>query len=83
MQGGPGNDVLVGYEGRDWLRAGPGNDAVDGGPGIDDQHGGNGPDTIDMTNGDTVRGGAGLDLCRIAWGQPVLLVSCGTNVRES
>ncbi len=83
MQGGPGNDVLIGYEGRDWLRAGPGNDAVDGGPGIDDQHGGNGPDTIDMTNGDTVRGGAGLDLCRIAWGQPVLLVSCGTNVRES
>lgn len=83
MQGGLGNDQLVGYEGRDWLRAGPGNDSVNGGPGIDDQHGGNGRDDIDMTNGDIVRGGAGLDLCRITAGEPSLFRSCGFNERET
>jgi hypothetical protein len=82
MQGGPGNDQLFGYEGRDWLRAGPGNDAVDGGPGIDNQHGGNGRDDIQVTNGDIVRGGAGLDLCRVT-GEPALLRSCGRNIRET
>ncbi len=82
MQGGPGNDQLFGYEGRDWLRAGPGNDAVDGGAGIDDQHGGNGRDDIEVTQADIVRGGAGLDLCRVT-GEPALLRSCGRNVRES
>lgn len=83
MQGGPGNDQLFGYEGRDWLRAGPGNDAVNGGPGIDDQHGGNGRDDIEMTNGDIVRGGAGLDLCRIGSGEPSFFRSCGFNERET
>ncbi len=83
MQGGPGNDELNGYEGRDWMRAGPGNDAVNGGPGIDDLHGGNGRDDIDMTNGDIVRGGAGLDLCRIGAGEPSLFRSCGFNERET
>ncbi len=83
MQGGPGNDELNGYEGRDWLRAGPGNDVVNGGPGIDDQHGGNGRDDIEMTNGDIVRGGAGLDLCRIGAGEPSLFRSCGFNERET
>lgn len=83
MQGGPGKDQLNGYEGRDWLRAGPGNDLVDGGPGIDDLHGGNGRDDIEMTNGDVVRGGAGLDLCRIGAGEPSLFRSCGLGVREA
>jgi hypothetical protein len=82
MQGGPGNDQLFGYEGRDWLRAGPGNDAVDGGASIDDQHGGNGRDDIQVTTGDLIRGGAGLDLCQLA-GEPALLRSCGRNVRET
>ena len=82
MQGGPGNDQLFGYGGRDWLRAGPGDDAVDGGASIDDQHGGNGRDDIQVTTGDIVRGGAGLDLCRLT-GEPALLRSCGRNVRET
>ena len=84
MQGGPGNDQLFGYEGRDWLRAGPGNDLLDGGLGVDDQHGGNGRDDIRTSRDDIVRGGAGLDLCHIVTGgQPALLRSCGSNVRES
>ena len=83
MQGGPGNDQLFGYEGRDWLRAGPGNDIVNGGLGIDDQHGGNGRDDIEMTNGDIVRGGAGLDQCNIVAGEPSFFRSCGFNERET
>ena len=82
MQGGIGVDTLFGYEGRDWMRAGPGNDQVDGGSNIDDMHGGNGADVIEMTSGDVVRGGAGLDQCNIAAGEADRLISCGLNVRE-
>ena len=82
MQGGVGNDTLFGYEGRDWMRAGADTDSVDGGPGIDDLHGGNGRDTIQLTPGDIVKGGAGLDLCNLATGQPGDLRSCGINERE-
>ncbi|MDW3175879.1 MAG: calcium-binding protein [Acidimicrobiia bacterium] len=83
MQGGPGDDQLYGYKGRDWLRAGPGNDTVDGGAGIDDQHGGNGRDHIRLTNGDVVRGGAGLDLCTVEDGEPSMVRSCGLGARET
>ena len=83
MQGGLGFDELYGYEGQDWIRAGGGNDFVDGGPATDDLHGGNGNDTIQLTSGDDVRGGAGLDLCRLGAGAPSLFRSCGLNVRES
>ncbi len=82
MQGGVGQDQLFGYEGRDWIRAGPDNDAVDGGPAFDDLHGGNGRDTIKLTGGDSVRGGAGLDLCTISAGAPAFIRSCGLNTRE-
>ena len=82
MQGGVGNDQLFGYEGRDWIRAGANNDTVDGGPAVDDLHGGNGRDTIMLTDGDNVRGGAGLDLCNIALGSADSIISCGLNVRE-
>ena len=82
MQGGPGNDSLFGYEGRDWMRAGADNDSVDGGPGIDDLHGGNGRDDIQLTAGDVVRGGAGLDLCNLASGEAGERRSCGLNERE-
>ena len=63
MQGGPGEDILEGFEGRDWLRGGADRDSVSGGPGIDDVHGGNGGDFLDIEGNDTVRGGAGNDIC--------------------
>lgn len=78
MQGGPGTDHLYGFEGRDWLRGGPDRDFVFGGLGIDDLHGGNGSDRITVTNGDSVRGGNGADMCVIG-GPAELLVSCGRN----
>lgn len=65
MQGGVGNDVLVGFEGRDWMRGGSGADRVFGGAGTDDLHGGNGRDVIDASQGDVVRGGAGVDTCNV------------------
>lgn len=64
MQGGAGDDILEGREGRDWLRGGAGLDIIDGGFGIDDLHGGNGDDFLILRGADTVRGGAGNDLCR-------------------
>lgn len=82
MQGGPGNDSLFGFEGRDWMRAGADNDTVNGGLGIDDMHGGNGRDTIELTSGDLVRGGAGLDLCNLGSGTVEMIISCGLNERE-
>ena len=81
MQGGPGKDVLFGYEGRDWIRGGADADSVDGGLGADDIHGGNGHDVISVATGDSVRGGARLDLCTIA-SEPTFLRSCGRNVIE-
>jgi len=60
---------------------GQGNDAIYGSTRwdrmqIDDLHGGNGNDTIKLTDGDTVRGGAGAkDSCQIT-GTPTLIRSC-------
>lgn len=70
--------MLVGFEGRDWIRAGAGADAIDGGLNVDDVHGGNGNDHIVVTGNDRVRGGAGaLDACVITAGStPQPLISC-------
>ena len=64
MQGGPGNDRLQGFDGRDRLRGGPGNDLLIGHGGVDDLGAGNGLDTVLADRFDeTVRAGAGNDLC--------------------
>ena len=76
MQGGNGEDILLGFEGRDWMRGGANDDTVDGGPGIDDLHGGSGNDVIELTDGDSVRGGAGVDECNISVGETSLERSC-------
>ena len=81
MQGGPGMDILYGYEGRDWMRGGSERDFVNGGLGIDDMHGGNGSDRLEVTNGDTVRGGNGVDFC-VTTGRQETFVSCGRNQFE-
>lgn len=82
MQGGPGDDQLFGFEGRDWLRGGPGRDNVNGGAGIDDVNGSNGSDRVSVTNGDSIRGGNGVDWCVIT-GPADLFVSCGRNRYEA
>lgn len=76
IQGGAGDDWINGYEGRDWIRGGADSDYVDGGGGIDDLHGGNGTDWLFLSEGDSVRGGAGRDRCNTASGEPAAVRSC-------
>ena len=77
MQGGPGNDELLGFEGRDWIRGGPQQDIINGGANIDDIGGGSGADEILVIGNDSVRAGAGDDLCIITSGaQPSPLFGC-------
>lgn len=54
LDGGDGNDLLVGREGSDWLEGGDGTDLLEGGRGDDILAGGGGA-------GDTLRGGLGDD----------------------
>ena len=63
MLGGDGNDVLVGLEGRDWLRGGNGDDIILGGPGIDDLNGNRGNDELVIVGPDIGHGGFGTDAC--------------------
>jgi Ca2+-binding RTX toxin-like protein len=53
LNGGAGDDILVGSQGGDTINGGSGNDYIDGDPGNDTLDGG--PDT------DTIDGGAGID----------------------
>jgi hypothetical protein len=63
--GGWGNDVLLGNNGDDYLDGDDGDDHLNGGAGDDSLFGGNGADvliTIDGSNRDSARGGAGADV---------------------
>lgn len=79
LYGGAGNDRLSGGAQDDYLEGGDGNDTLDGdagddrfvgGAGADLMRGGAGNDTFDQTDlartpGDTILGGAGIDLLRL------------------
>lgn len=63
LDGGIGNDVLIGGAASDYLSGGPGNDALEGGGGDDVINGGTGADTLEGGGGrDILVGGAGNDL---------------------
>ena len=70
LEGGPGNDLLVGSAASDTLEGGPGNDILRGGPGPDLLVGGPGRDDI--------AGQGGRDLIYARDGRRDV-VSCGTN----
>ncbi|MBX3209345.1 MAG: calcium-binding protein [Labilithrix sp.] len=65
LNGGPGNDTLVGDSGNDTLNGGPGNDTLRGKAGNDVMNGDDGDDTFDEESaengGDIMNGGAGID----------------------
>ena len=71
LDGGSGNDVVLGGDGRDKIKGGSGNDVIDGGNGNDTINAGSGDDTIDGGSGvdrfflgagdDVASGGAGAD----------------------
>jgi hypothetical protein len=63
LDGGPGNDVLVGGNGFETLRGGPGNDILIGGAGNDVLDGGEGRDLLSGgLGGDTIYGGGEQDI---------------------
>jgi Tol biopolymer transport system component len=70
LEGGPGNDLLVGSVATDTLEGGPGKDILRGGPGADLLVGGPGRDVI--------QGQGGRDLIYSRDGRRDI-VSCGTN----
>jgi Ca2+-binding RTX toxin-like protein len=64
VNGGDGNDNILGSNGLDTLSGGAGNDFIDGQQGNDQQTGGDGDDTIQWDPGDgsdLVEGGPGVD----------------------
>jgi Ca2+-binding RTX toxin-like protein len=64
VDGGDGNDTLLGGNGIDVLRGAGGDDFVDGNQGADTLSGGDGADVVQWDPGDTsdvVNGGAGID----------------------
>src|SRR5215218_1702508 len=55
VNGGAGDDILIGGDGNDTLNGGPGDDVLIGGPGIDILDGGDGDNVvIQLVGGDTV-----------------------------
>ncbi len=65
VDGGTGNDKIIGAEGDDTLSGGDGNDRVYGGDGNDTLKGGSGIDTLNGDAGDDkIYGGSGLDILR-------------------
>ncbi|GGA34073.1 Hint domain-containing protein [Neptunicoccus cionae] len=63
IEGGGGDDVIVGSAGGDSLDGGAGADSIDGGDGADTVYGGAGADTLSGGGGaDTVYGGGDVDM---------------------
>lgn len=63
LEGGPGNDLIIGGAGADLIRAGSGNDVLLGGGGNDVIEGGDGDDVIfDRPGRDRIDGGDGYDV---------------------
>lgn len=62
IEGGTGNDRLLGENGQDLIEGGAGNDSIEGGNGQDTMDGGSGDDNLDGgTNNDLIRGDDGED----------------------
>lgn len=64
LSGGRGDDIVMGWRGRDRLAGGAGNDTIDGGGDKDVLSGGTGKDTINGSKGhDVAIGGPDRDTC--------------------
>ena len=76
LQGGEGNDTIIGYDANDLLQGGGGDDCLEGGGGDDTLVGGAGNDTLD--------GGGGNDVYRFGrgWGRDTIYNSRYQGVDE-
>ncbi len=73
LQGGDGDDILLGNGGADQLFAGSGDDVVNAGDGDDTAFGEDGDDTINLEAGDDyAEGGAGADVINAGSGNDTL-----------
>lgn len=73
IDGGLGNDVILGNGGDDLLRGGDGDDLVNAGRGIDIVYGGEGKDILNLEKGDdTAFGGLGADTVNAGTGHDVV-----------
>ena len=81
IDGGEGDDTLVGDHTIDYIFGGSGNDTISGNSSTDFLLGGSGNDTIDGGWGnDWIRGGSGDDIIRGAFGSDVILGDAGNDV---
>jgi hypothetical protein len=62
LDGGAGDDLVIGDEGADWLAGGPGSDILIGGGGDDRLSGVDGEGGSEVPAGDRIEGGPGRDL---------------------
>ena len=74
LDGGRGDDTIIGAAGRDLLRGGPGKDTLRGGGGTDELWGGSGDDDLAGGQGnDLLRGESGRDTLRGGQGRNTLV----------
>ena len=80
IEGGAGNDVIIGRDYADYLRGGDSNDSIQGGGGADDINGNMGTDTINGGAGDDwVLGGKDNDLLLGGAGNDLVLGNIGDD----
>ena len=81
VDGGKGDDRIVGYIYDDELKGQDGNDTINGGEGNDTINGDEGNDTLYGVNGDdTISGGKGVDLIYGGHGNDVILGDEGEDI---
>ena len=80
MDGGTGNDCMLGGLGADTMDGGTGNDVMLGGVGADTMDGGTGNDQLDGgAGGDVIKGGAGDDVLMGDAGRDTLYGGAGSD----
>jgi len=81
ISAGPGNDMVCGGSGNNWIDGGEGNDLLFGGSGSDTILGGPGNDVLyGLAGGDFLDGGAGNDLLYGGAGSDILLGGPGNDL---
>lgn len=73
LNGGAGNDTIIGTKYSDTIKGGDGNDVINGGTGNDNLYGGKGNDIISSGSGkNTIYGEAGNDIINVTEGENVV-----------